>query len=192
MSILGHKSSSSPPLVHGTLGLYLHLPAGAPGAGREPGGTGRDGGLREPRGAGEGLGTGPGQWREESLSWVTARKGSPWLRVVVSVKNVLKPASPSTFIQNRWTCISPAWLQDQPGTQGASTPLEPRVINRRRPGKQRLPWSPRSQRPAGSLRKWGAARRRAVGVGGCRMAWGKGPPGCAPSARILSADRRFK
>ena len=114
VSILGHKSSSSPPLVHGTLGLYLHLPAGAPGAGREPGGTGRDGGLREPRGAGEGLGTGPGQWREESLSWVTARKGSPWLRVVVSVKR--SEASKSQHLHPEqmdmyFSCLAagPAW-----------------------------------------------------------------------------------
>ena len=161
VGILGHESNCCPPPVHGPSGLYLQLPPG--GSRGTEGAQGHRKGLRFEKtqgvGAGAGgTGLGPGQWRpreEENRSWVTAREGSPWLWVVVLVRNVLKPASLRTFIQNRRKRISPAWLQDQPGIQGASTPPEPRAINRRCPGKKRRPRSPRSQRPAGSLQGWG-------------------------------------
>ena len=131
VGILGHESNCCPPPVHGPSGLYLQLPPGG-SRGRE-GAQGHRKGLRFEKtqgvGAGAGgTGLGPGQCRpreEENFSWVTGREGSPWLWVVVLVRNVLKPASPRTFIQNRRKHISPAWLQDQPGIQGASTPPEP-------------------------------------------------------------------
>lgn len=114
-------------------------------------------------------------------------QGGQALAAVVVSKKRSEASKPQDLHpeQTETNVLSPAWLQDQPSIQGASTAPEPRVTNRRRLGKKRRPWSPRSQHPAGSLQGWGAARR-------CHTPWGRGPPSYAPSARILGADRRFK